>query len=524
MSESVSKPMIRASSRYWTPKKLIIVTLGLFTFALGSVRGASIPFWADELSTAHIAAVPSWSAMVRLNQQMDLNPPFEPTLVWLSMHALGQHEFAGRLPSIGSFAIVVLCVFLLLARRVPLWFATAGSLLTLYNAEISYYATEARPYALELAMLGLALVAYDSFVSNGRKQRTAQIALFFALSGLLLTHLFGVFAVAAFLIAELVHTLSKRQVDFPTASAIVLPLFSLVLYLNQVHAQSAMVYPVEFRPQLSAGLLLYNSFLLKPIAPFAFSALILLLMCRNYPATPFRRFCRISNEEWVLFLMLSATPVLLAIVMRFHSPLGGFFPRYVIAVTYPAVFFGVLFVAWRSNSSLLIGRVFCILALAGALFTYRDVPGQAMHLLARGLLSAPDEVRSTGGVNKIDAELPLVVNDPHAFIQADSRLAPSDTSRMIYVTDQNQAMKYAHANAAEQIDKAAEAFHLRSKVVPYGDFIQHNSRFLVIGEIDHVSDWFLKSMLDQGANLQFLGQYDFAGKHLPLWLVTVKRG
>ena len=117
--------------------RLTLIALCLLTMVLGLVRGASIPYWADELATFHIAQVPAWSEMVRFNQKMDLNPPLEPTLVWLSMHVFGHREFAGRVPSVAAFMVVVACMFVFLCRRVSLSFAAAGALFLLCNEGIS---------------------------------------------------------------------------------------------------------------------------------------------------------------------------------------------------------------------------------------------------------------------------------------------------------------------------------------------------------------------------------------------------
>ena len=505
----------------------LLMALCLLTMTLGLVRGASIPFWADELSTFHIAQVSGWEQMVRFNQKMDLNPPLEPTLVWLSMHVFGHREFAGRLPSVLSFTVVVACMFIFLSRRVPVWFAAAGALLLLCNDGISYYATETRPYAVELAMLGVALVAYDKIVQEPQRTAPARLVmslvLGLALVGLLLSHIFGVFGIAAFLLAEAVRTLRRHRVDAATWLALLLPLACCFLYIAQIRMQHNLIYPEEFRPSIRGGIMLYNSLLIKPIAPFLGLAGIALLFFKRYPQTNFRKSIHLPAEMWTLLLGLFATPVMVAVVLRLRSPLGGFFPRYALAAAYPAVFLLIAFLAWRSREDRRLGRLLACAALLGALFVYREVPGQARHLLDRGLLVAPDQTATDGGIGKIAPELPLVVNDPHAFLQADDRLKPQDKKRMVYVADPDEAMRVVHANAAESISTDAAAFHIESPVIPYAEFMRNHQAFLVVGEMDHASDWFLQSVLNHGGSASFLGRYDFAGKRLPLWLVTAKR-
>ena len=452
----------------------------------------------------------------------DLNPPLEFALVRLSFHAFGPHEFAGRLPSVISFTIVIACMFLYLRRRSTIWFAAFGALLLLYNQEISYYATEARPYALLLAMLGIALVSYDSIVESIGNIWIARLVLLVAVLGMLMSHVFSLFALGAFLLAEFVRSLRRRTIDVPTWLALLLPLVSCVLYVPLLRGQRGMVYPPEMHPSIGAGVLLYHSFLYRPMAPVMELGAFVLILLKFYPERTFVQFLRLRAEVWALLLTLLAMPLTLAIILVLRSPQGSYFPRYTLAVVYPAMFFVAMFFAWRSKETKRWAWAWRLFALVAALLSFNEIPHQAMHLLHRGLLAAPDEVASAGGVTDIDPDLPLVDNDPLRFMEVDNRLSPADLKRFVYVTDENEALQIVHSNAGESVATMAAVFHLKSRVVPYKEFISAHPKFLVIGEIDHVGDWFLKTVIDHGANAQYLGKYHFAGRDQSLWLVTQK--
>ncbi len=499
----------------------ILAALCAVTFLFGMIRGASIPFWADELATTHIADSSSWAQMMQRSQTLDLQPPLEDALVRMSFHVFGTHEFAGRLPSVISFTVVVACMFLYLRRRSTVWFAAFGALLLLYNQEISYYATEARPYALLMATLGVALLAYDSILESLGNVWVARYILLAATTAMLMSHVFGLFALGAFLLAEFVRSLRRRTLDIPTWLALLLPLISCVLYAPLLRGQSNLVYPPEMRPTLVGGLLIYHSFLYKPITPVIGLGVLLLILLRYYPERTFAQFLRLRAESWTLLLMLLATPLTIAIIMHLRSPQGSFFFRYTLAVVYPATFFIAMFFAWRAKETEKAGMALASFALVATLFSFNQIPHQAVHLVHRGLLAPPNEVASAGGVNAIAPDLPLVDNSAQRFIEADNRLSAADLKRFVYVTDETEAMRVTHSNAGEGVAAMAPALHLHSRVVPYADFIAAHKQFLVLGEVNHLDDWFLKAVIDQGARVRLLGKYDFAGRDQSLWMVSL---
>ena len=282
----------------------ILAALCAVTFLFGMIRGASIPFWADELATTHIADSSTWAQMMQRSQTLDLQPPLEDALVRMSFHVFGTHEFAGRLPSVISFTVVVACMFLYLRRRSTVWFAAFGALLLLYNQEISYYATEARPYALLMATLGVTLLAYDSILESLGNVWVARSILLAATTAMLMSHVFGLFALGAFLLAEFVRSLRRRTLDIPTWLALLLPLISCVLYAPLLREQSNLVYPPEMRPTLVGGLLIYHCFLYKPITPVIGLGVLLLILLRYYPERTFAQFLRLRAETWTLLSTL----------------------------------------------------------------------------------------------------------------------------------------------------------------------------------------------------------------------------
>jgi hypothetical protein len=259
-----------------------------------------------------------------------------------------------------------------------------------------------------------------------------------------------------------------------------------------------------------------------PIARVLAAAFVLLLFYRDYPKSGFFAWLKVPAEELFLLLALLATPVSVAIGMLLKSPAGGYYERYGVELLYPGLFFLVAWMAWRVCDDVRVARTLTVFVLIAMVFTYREVPGEARHLMHRGWLTAPDEAASTGGVEAIYPELPLVANDGLEFLEADNRLSSADLARFYYLTDTPTAMRIAHSNALEGLPTLQEPFHIRGHFASLGTFTAEHGDFLVIGEISRSSSWLMKWAMEQNAEIRYLGDYKYAGEVMPLWRVTLK--
>ena len=517
-------PSRPSDSRRTLPVLLALVCLVVL---LEGLRGASRPYWSDELASVHVAGASSWGEMLHLSRTVDLNPPLFYVLERLSFRVFGQQEFAGRLPSVLSFAVAVGCIFLFLRRRVPLAYAVFGALLPLCNEEVSYYAAEARPYALLLGALSATVLAYDSIVL-GVRPRLARVALLLAASALLLAHMFGSLALAALLLAEAVRTWRTRRWDGLTWAALLLPLACCITYLPFLgqaggggHSQDdqGLVYKLHDRVSLARCAGVYRTFLFLPLASLLELVGVVLLL---YPGFPVRRlsFARLTREEWTALLVLLAMPVLLAVVFFLRLPQGGYYPRYSIAVVLPACLLFALFVGWRAEGSRMVGALLvgAAMLLLGAHF--RDLAAFARTVPSHGLLSAPAGLNSTGGVSNLYPDLPVVMSDPILFFAADHRLDPKDRARLVYLTDRREAFRLEQFNAGESIADMARAFHLQAQVAPYRAFTERHPRFLLVGRRGH-KEWLLDALDERKARMEPLGERHYAGEDQSLWLVDL---
>lgn len=525
---SVAEPGASPEAAHSQPQltrraRLLLIFICLLTVLVGTIRGANKPFWSDELATMHIALAPTWGSMIARSQKADLNPPLEPTLVRLSCSVLGPHEFAGRLPSILAFSVFLGALFLIFLRHFPLWWAFFGALLPLVSEQASYSLTEARPYALLLASLGLAFWAYGRLLENNpRRLLLTRLVLVFSLCGLLLSHIFGSYAVAAFLFAEAVRTFRRRRFDWQMWVLLLLPLLCCITYAPLFHQQSGgsvLIYSEYSRVNLKEALRTYYELLAIPTSALTKLALVIIFFLPFFPKVNFFRYISRRLEFWGLLAGLLATPLIVAAVFMWRAPYSAFYPRYSLAVIVPGYLLLVGFLAWRSGENTILSQVLSVCALIGVCYTFADVPHDLREIAHQGLLAAPALSTSDGGVHEIRPDLPLVVNDAHHFMTADYELPSDETTRMVYVTDKKEALRLTHQNAGESVADMALAFHIRSRIEPYQTFMQTHHQFLLL-EATARKDWFMEDLQEHHASFQLLKTVTFAGFPERLWLVT----
>lgn len=504
-------------------KFLALGLLCSLTLLLGTLRGASLPFWFDEIATAHIASAPTWHDMLLRSRQVDLHPPLEPVLVRLSFGLFGAHEFAGHLPSVLAFTLAIGSLFLFLRRRMPLAYAAFGALLPLCDADLAGYATEARSYGLVFGATCVAVLAYDTLLQR-RYENASRVILALCLVAILQAHLFGIFAAGAFMIAEAVRTFRLRRFDALTWVAILLPWISCITYIPLLRIQAAgpgspMVFEEKDRTSLLKGLLFYHRFLYVPLLPLAKVTAVVLLCVRFFPARTFARFCGLTAELGTVLLLLLATPVWVTLLLHVRAPASGFFPRYGIAATCPALLLLTALVAWRAGPHRRAGWLLTAAALVGVAINFSDAPAGLHKVVRYGLLSPPPGVQSAGGVEGLCPGLPLVINDALQFLEADNRLAPNALSRMVYLTDPAQSLRLEHENATQAVAGLARAFGTPHHVLPAQPFLEAHGRFLLLARPEHKA-WLSDLLIEQKARMVPLGRYTFAGRPSDVSLIS----
>ncbi|MEV4754881.1 glycosyltransferase family 39 protein [Micromonospora sp. NPDC049559] len=151
---------------------------------------ATSPLWLDEAQSVAISALPPARLVDAL--RADAAPPLYYLLLHGWMRLFGDGDLAVRGLS-GLFAVAALPLFHRLAR--PYGAGTVTLALAAANPWLVRYATEARPYALEVLLVLLGVLALERAYRRPGPARAAALALVSAL--LLLTHYWSLFLYAA---------------------------------------------------------------------------------------------------------------------------------------------------------------------------------------------------------------------------------------------------------------------------------------------------------------------------------------
>ena len=168
--------------------------------------------WNDELYTYYIAHLPTmrdvWAALMSRGEQ---TPPFFYVITRLSLRVFGDNNLALRLPEMLGFWVMIVCLFVFVARRASPFSALCAMVFPLVS--IAYrFAFEARPYALVLGFGAIALLSWQT-VTSGRLRALGLVALTLSVAATFSTHYYGIMVMLPLALGELVRTLNRRRVD-----------------------------------------------------------------------------------------------------------------------------------------------------------------------------------------------------------------------------------------------------------------------------------------------------------------------
>lgn len=209
---------------------IVVAAFSVFYFCYVVLIASGRYFWIDEISTVITADAP--------NLRMIWNSPkhiadFQTFAFYLLIRAtralLGHGLIATRIPAIVGFYVFCVSLFAFVWRRVGVLGGTVAMLFPIVTSAF-LYSYEARPYAIQMGFAGLALVCWQ-FSTDGRGRRwTWGFAL--SLFGALMMHPFAVCFAAAFLVPEMLFTLSNRRIRLDVLAAVCLPvLIAAATYL-----------------------------------------------------------------------------------------------------------------------------------------------------------------------------------------------------------------------------------------------------------------------------------------------------
>jgi hypothetical protein len=517
------------------PRICLLLLIGIYLPA-AFAASRSAPLWHDELFTYYIAKSATLGQMWSSLSVHDLNPPLSYLLTRWSFRIFGVNTLAVRLPEMGGFLLWIVCTFQFVRRRMGVSFGVFA-VMVLLESDAFQFAVDARPYALSLGFLSLAMVGYQQVVASSEgdrlagRRRTAGLCLLAAgVVGMLLSHMVALLAIAGLAAAEAWRTFTRRKIDWAVFAAVLLPLTLLAAYMPMFRNHAASFYPVAFQPDGEVIFDFYIASVSRSIIALSLTALLVLVLLGpdhlggGVPARGPRWF--FAAPEWVASIaMMTAPLVLIAHMMVAH---GAFFPRYGMIVTVGVIVLSAALLGrWTMDGTRPDGRA----ALLGA----------GVLLLMSGLwLAIPQQIRAgdliptvansepplkpcqaCSETAAIDASIPLVDASGLTFVEMNHREPASTLARVYYLTDTAGSTEYAHTNIFEPMAGLVPDFGLQGHVMQYADFVRQHPHFFVLGRYDYPEDWLLRKLTADNANLRLVGGIADGYRDTELYEVTM---
>jgi hypothetical protein len=487
--------------------KLALLGLVVFYFLVTAVMSMR-QLWHDELFTYYIAQAPSLSRLWE-ELHLDLNPPLLYLATRASMAVLGDHPYAVRFPSILAFLAGSLCLYVWVARRLRPSYGLLA-MLAFWSTPFFYYSSEARPYGLVIGFFGMALLAYQNAIQPARRASSV-VLLALAVSGMMFSHLFAVFYLAPFGLAELVRLYRRRKPDVGVWAALLVPAFFPFIYLPLVARFQSSVFPESFQASLHRIWTFYIV-TLKPEGPLLLLALfaaLLIAFRRERPELSQRAMPDLLDIAFIAGAL--AIPVVINLVlMRTH---GAFFDRYGGPAAFGLALIVVFLIAAYTNISRLAAiAAGCVLLLYIPLENVLSTGAQLLHR---------HSVSATAPIDAVEPDLPLVAASGLTFLEMDKYASPATVARLHYLTDTQLAIQYAHATIFEGFPLLKGYFPIRAGVDPFHEFILQHPKFLVLGTPGYPEDWLLRKLMADGDELKYLGDFPGPYKDTSLYEITI---
>jgi len=436
---------------------LLATTLGLWVAVVDADRK---PLWLDELSTLLVASQPSVASYIRV-QPVDAQPPLDALLVHAALLLPLPLEISTRLPSMLGYVVAGWAIYLFVSRGGLRLGAAVAATSFLLGVAVQY-AIEARPYALEMGLVGLVLVCWQGSIRS-RNARPWLVALVVAMAMLTLTQAFGfLFGAIPIASGEFVRWRERRRFDWKIALSV-----------------AAGLLPIGFVVWLSA---LTKSFQILVMAA------ICLVLLQDRPATPSGP-PKFEASEWA-----AVSGVLLAALMCWGLAVvytHYYFPRYgcatLVAISILvgmglSLWSGSLrnAILWSSEAALVIA--FAISAVLEARMPYRSA---AANSRAEALWSVPPD------------GLPIVVASALDYQQVERYAPVSLQPRLIFVTDQARALRTSDFVPELVVDAYSDLGVLGSPVTNYDQFLQKHRAFYVLSP-GLPSEWLPDALVREG--------------------------
>ncbi|MCL6547253.1 MAG: glycosyltransferase family 39 protein [Bryobacteraceae bacterium] len=475
----------------------------LFYFSATAWRASRKPFWFDELVTLHLCRLPTvrevWAAF---ESAADAMPPLYHLLARASIAMFGEGHISLRAPAMFGVWILCLCLYLFVRSHCPAVYGWVAAVTMALAMTLNGYSQEARSYGLLMGITGLALVCWQS--ATGRYRRLSLLGLALSVAMAIFSHAMALIVAAALGLAELVRAGMRRKLDWPVFAALLAGASASLLLLPAGAASAAAYAGSDWsRPGLIRILTTYR-FLLKPLAAplcasLAMACLWWSLRGPNRAGPSQAPEWRMPPAETGLAVALQFLPIA-AVVSAYVT--GVFTPRH----TLPSLAGFCIMAAYLSHSVERNGRMLAMLIVTAV------VGSMALDTALRPALSAPADACKWAREVRPSPELPIVVDDAHAFLQQ-VHYAPKDVAhRLVFLADAARAHR-ATGNKSATTGILLLARWAPLHVEPPDTFLAAHRRFYLLGS-EWFESWLRAHLLEAGASVRLVRMGYFGDLYL----------
>ena len=461
--------------RRWGPAPWLVLLSAVYLVPT-CIRAAREKLWFDEIGTFNAAALVTSPGRLWSFLKVDgVFPPLGFALAAGSESVFGRSEFGLRFPSVIAFWIMALCVYLFFRRRLPWPYGIAAMLLTSLTAA-GRYSYEARPYAVMLALAGIALVAWQA-AAEGRRRRTALVALAVALVGALLSHAMAVTLALPLLAGELTRTVQRKRLDWPVWCAFASATPALLVLWTLKTAGNASAY---WRFNGSLSLNIFNTYLemLGPAITPLILALLAVLVLRGQSTSPSKRTLGIRGCELAALVGFAIIPFV-AVPL---STLGGmYFPRYSLNCTIGLAGLIAVLLFRIGGTNRLSGAA--VLAAFGMSFVMvQSLPEEKRPDYGLKVLNASEKIQPF--LERMPSDAPIVIGPPMTFVELEHYSRPGLAARLYYLTEPAvEAAIDGDVLFDVKMPMLARFYPFRAHYENYHSFVAAYKRFYVVQPI-----------------------------------------
>lgn len=311
---------------------IIALLLSALYFADTLLRSSLKTFWYDELITVYLCRLPSFGATWAAVQHggADLNPPLFYLLTRWSQYFFGEGLIATRLPEILGFWLFCLCLYRFVSQRLGPLRGAVAALFPVFTLA-HYYAYEARPHGIILGCFGLMMLFWRR-AREGKRVLLWLVLLWFVYVIALLIHIYAVYLLIPFFIAEAISFAKRRRPHIGILLALLLALpCAIPLYLR-LYANFRSGGYGGMHIHLYEPVQHYFVFVLGPALPVLLLFLLFLAWKRpTVPSIAADDSRSLSADELALAFGMAVLPAIGVIGIKISH--AYYFDRYFLAAT-----------------------------------------------------------------------------------------------------------------------------------------------------------------------------------------------